>query len=43
MEFDDALEIILRDDRTRKIPVLYVIQVVMILDEMGLLKEMCYE
>jgi len=43
MEFDDVLEILLRDERVLKIPILYVIQVVIAMDELNLLKEIPYE
>lgn len=39
MTFDDVLEILLRDDRTRGIPILYIIQTVIILDDLNLFKE----
>lgn len=42
MTFDEVLEIVLRDERSRKIPILYIIECVMILEDMNLLKEMDY-
>lgn len=43
MEFDDVLQLILKDRRSDKIPILYVIEVVLILDDLGVFKEVNYE
>lgn len=43
MTFDEALEHILRDERSYKVPILYIIETVMIMEDLGLLKEISYE
>lgn len=43
MDFDEVLQIVLRDKRSEKIPILYVIEVVIILDDLGVFKEAEYE
>lgn len=43
MTFDEVLEVILRDERSKKVPILYIIEVVMILEDMSMLKEINYE
>lgn len=42
MTFDEVLEIVLRDERSKKIPILYIIECVMILDDLNVLKEIDY-
>lgn len=39
MSFDDALEYVLRDERSHHVPILFVVQVLIICDDMGLLKD----
>lgn len=37
--FDKVLEVALRDPRSHKIPILYIIETIIILDDLDLLKE----
>lgn len=39
MGFDDALEKVLRDDRSHMVPILYMVQVLIICEDMGLFKD----
>jgi len=43
MSFDEVLEVLLRDERSYKIPILYIIETVMILDDIGVFKGGNYE
>lgn len=43
MDFDLLAETVLSDVRTKKIPILYVIELLIILEDMNLLKEDIYE
>lgn len=38
MEFDDALEIVLKDGRSHCVPILYIIEVLMMCEDLNLLK-----
>lgn len=39
MGFDDVLEKVVRDSRTHYVPILYLIQVLMVCDDLKLFKE----
>lgn len=39
MGFDDVLNRLLRDERSELVPILYIIEVVLILDDLNLFKE----
>lgn len=39
MGFDDALENVLRDDRSHMVPILFIVQVLIICEDMGLLRD----
>lgn len=39
MDFDEVIETILRDERSRKIPILYIIETIIILDDLNVFKE----
>lgn len=43
MDFDEILTTLLADERIKPIPILYVIEIVMVLDDMDLFKEVHYE
>lgn len=43
MDFNKIVEKVLKDGRIRRIPIKYVIEILIVLDDLGIIKEIKYE